>query len=180
MASLSAHAGKEKKERPHSGGLWAASVSQMSSAFRSAAGKNLTAVCRGHSLSETVLLFSLELLRLIRSQHIQHPPFGLERHTKYSTLPYRSIISYPFRSVNSFLQEEKQPPHAVLAECCFKNKRCRFGISCSLPAAKRILLWMGMWPAQNGKTLFFAAFKKYFYFLKKILFSFCFAAKIKI
>ena len=175
MASFSVHAGKEKKERPHSGGLWAASVSQMSSALCSAAGKNLTAVCRGHSLSETVLLFSLELLRLIRSQHIQHPPFGLERHTKYSTLPYRSIISYPFRSVNSFLQEEKPRPHAVLAGHCFKNRGYRFGISCSLPAAKTDFIVDGAPTGIKWKNVVFLSLEKIFLFSLKNYFE----AKIK-
>ena len=45
------------------------SVGQASSSLRSAAGQNLASVSVRHSLSEAVLLFSVQLLRLVRSQH---------------------------------------------------------------------------------------------------------------
>ena len=38
-------------------------------------GQNFTSVACRHSLSEAVLLLSVELLRLIGSQHIKNPPF---------------------------------------------------------------------------------------------------------
>ena len=45
------------------------SVGQASSTLRSAAGQNLASVSVRHSLSEAMLLFSVQLLRLVRSQH---------------------------------------------------------------------------------------------------------------
>ena len=62
------------------------------SAFCSSASKNLASVSVGHSLSEAVLLLSVELLGLICSEHI-NPPFG------YITLQF-SIILEIFNIVN--------------------------------------------------------------------------------
>lgn len=45
------------------------SIRKTRSALRTAACKYLTSVPIGHSLPETMLLFSMELLRLIGSQH---------------------------------------------------------------------------------------------------------------
>ena len=45
------------------------SVRKSLSSLSSAAGKHLAAVCGRHSLSETMLLLSVELLGLISSQH---------------------------------------------------------------------------------------------------------------
>ena len=53
------------------------SVGQTGSALRSAAGQYLAAVFVSHSLAETMLLFSVELLRLISSQHNETPPFKI-------------------------------------------------------------------------------------------------------
>ena len=51
------------------------SVGQAGSALRSAAGQYLAAVFVSHSLAETMLLFSVELLGLVRSKHSHLPPF---------------------------------------------------------------------------------------------------------
>ena len=53
----------------------AKSGAKLCSALRSAAGQYLAAVFVSHSLAETMLLFSVELLGLIRSKHSNLPPF---------------------------------------------------------------------------------------------------------
>ena len=66
----------------------ASSIGKTRSALRSAACQYLASVSVRHSLAEAVLLFSVQLLRLIRSQHIKTLLSGY--------LPLRVIIiTYP-------------------------------------------------------------------------------------
>jgi len=53
-------------------------VSQTSAALITASLENLSAVCGSHSLTETVFLASLSLLRLICSEHM-HTSFSMVR-----------------------------------------------------------------------------------------------------
>lgn len=55
--------------------IWDKLVGQTGTAFRSAAGQYFAAISVSHSLPETVLLLSVELLGLVRSQHSHLPPF---------------------------------------------------------------------------------------------------------
>ena len=48
---------------------------QPRSALCASARQHLTAVCRAHSLAEAMLLLSLNLFRLISSQHYSTPPY---------------------------------------------------------------------------------------------------------
>jgi len=50
-------------------------IGELGSAFCSAAGKNLAAVLRRHSLTEAMLLLAMTLLGLIRTNHFVHLPF---------------------------------------------------------------------------------------------------------
>ena len=52
-------------------------VAQTGSTLGTAASQHLAAIAGRHSLSEAMLLLSVELLGLIGSQHLEKPPFGL-------------------------------------------------------------------------------------------------------
>ena len=72
-------------------------VGQSFSALGSSSGQNFSAVRRGHSLSEAVLLLSVELLRLICSQHSETPSLQTIA-LQYSIIAYFSAFVKYFSS----------------------------------------------------------------------------------
>ena len=72
-------------------------ISQSFSAFSASSLKNVSAVSRSHSLSETVLFFSLSFLRLICSEHYCHL-LGICSEaccfSAFSTLLHNDILYY--------------------------------------------------------------------------------------
>ena len=70
------------------------------SALRPAARQNLAAVSIGHSLSETMLLFSVELFGLVGSQHEKNLLSG----TNLAVYHYTANILYLSRPIHGPLQ----------------------------------------------------------------------------
>ena len=71
------------------------SIGELLSSLGAAASENLASVLGSHSLSEAVLLLALDLLRLIRSEHLFRPPYLIHREALNNADISRQTSEFP-------------------------------------------------------------------------------------
>ena len=107
--------------KDHCRGL--SSIGKSFSAFGSAAGKNLSSVCCGHSLAEAVLFLSVNFLRLICSFHCVLPPLYRVRYGRLSEAldPQNGVFG-----VRTVRQRKPSPYDYTYKRPCCQQKICNF------------------------------------------------------